>query len=348
MSNLRLFGILIGVGTLLYTFLKYRGPHWKRSNFILLSMFSVLLILICINPDFVNFARDMLSLQEYLYGRILALLILSNVFLFFLTTYIKSKQGITDIQLDKLIRSIAASSVMNSENNTDGIKPIMILIPAYNEADNLQELLPEMPDQINGVEVGVLVVDDGSSDGTSQVVRDQGFIVASNPVNRGGGAALRLGYDILKKSECDICVTMDADGQHQPSQMIHLVQPILKNEYDFIIGSRIIGDREKDSLFRLLGVYVFGTVISLLLGKKITDPSSNYRAFKMEAMDSIHLYENQYHTSELIIEAVKKNMSIGEVPITILKRKYGKSKKGKDIIYGLNFTKTIIKTWWRR
>ncbi len=348
MSNLRLFGILIGVGTLLYTFLKYRGPHWKRSNFVLLSMFSILLTLTCINPNFVNFARDMLSLQEYLYGRILALLILSNVFLFFFTVYIKSNHGITDIQLDKLIRSIAASSVGNIEDDKNRIKPIMILIPAYNEADNLKELLPEMPDQINGVDVGVLVVDDGSVDGTSQVVRNQGFLVASNPVNRGGGAALRLGYDILKKSGCEICVTMDADGQHQPGQMIHLVQPILNNEYDVVIGSRIIGDREKDSLFRLLGVYVFGFLISLLLGKKITDPSSNYRAFKMNAMDSIHLYENQYHTSELIIEAVKKDMSIGEVPITILKRKYGKSKKGKDIIYGLNFTKTIIKTWWRR
>ncbi|MBL6995933.1 hypothetical protein, partial [Desulfobacula sp.] len=63
--------------------------------------------------------------------------------------------------------------------------------------------------------------------------------------------------------------------------------------------------------------------------------------------DAINLYEDQYHTSELIVEAVKKGMRIGEVPITILKRKYGKSKKGRDWIYGFNFAKTIVKAWWR-
>ncbi len=88
-------------------------------------------------------------------------------------------------------------------------------------------------------------------------------------------------------------------------------------------------------------------MVSVLLGKKITDPSSGFRAFRMEAMASIRLHEDQYHTSELIIEAVRKGLRIGEVPITILKRKYGKSKKGKDLAYGFHFARIIIKTWWR-
>ncbi len=116
---------------------------------------------------------------------------------------------------------------------------------------------------------------------------------------------------------------------------------------DFVVGSRILGDREKDSTFRLIGVHFFGFIISSLLGKKFTDPSSGFRAFQTNGIDSINLYEDQYHTSELIIEAVKKGMRIGEVPITILKRTYGKSKKGKDWIYGFRFAKTIISTWWR-
>jgi hypothetical protein len=85
----------------------------------------------------------------------------------------------------------------------------------------------------------------------------------------------------------------------------------------------------------------------VLLGKKITDPSSGFRAFRMAAMASIQLQEDQYHTSELIIEAVKKGLRIGEVPITILKRKFGKSKKGKDLAYGFHFARIIVKTWWR-
>jgi hypothetical protein len=67
----------------------------------------------------------------------------------------------------------------------------------------------------------------------------------------------------------------------------------------------------------------------------------------MKSVSSINLHEDQYHTSELIIEAVKKGLRIGEVPITISKRKYGKSKKGNDWAYGLHFARIIIKTWWR-
>ncbi|MBW1796397.1 MAG: DUF2304 domain-containing protein [Deltaproteobacteria bacterium] len=91
MSNLRIVGLVIGVIGLLSTFLIYRGPKWKRSNFVLFSLFSLGLIIITINPDVVNFLRDALSLQEYQYGRLIALLIISNIFLLFFSFYIKSK-----------------------------------------------------------------------------------------------------------------------------------------------------------------------------------------------------------------------------------------------------------------
>jgi glycosyltransferase involved in cell wall biosynthesis len=224
----------------------------------------------------------------------------------------------------------------------------MVLIPAYNEAKNLMELLPKIPKEIRGAEVGVLVVDDASEDDTSSVASEKdGVIVVKNPINRGGGAALRLGYDILSAAGAHICVTMDADGQHRPEEIEMLVGPVMDDQYDFVIGSRILGEREKGSRFRIIGVFVFSKIISLLSGKQITDPSSGFRAFKLDAMHSIDLYEDQYHTSELILEVIKKGMRVGEVPITILKRKHGKSKKGKDWKYGLNFARVILRTWWR-
>ena len=140
---------------------------------------------------------------------------------------------------------------------------------------------------------------------------------------------------------------MDADGQHRPEDIEKLVLPIINHQSDVVIGSRVLGRREKDKPIRGVGVYVFGAIISSMLGKKITDTSSGFRAFEMDKMKTINLHEDQYHTSELIIEAVKKGLRIEEVPITVLKRKYGKSKKGRDLIYGFNFAKTIIKTWWR-
>jgi len=347
MSNLRIVGFIVGIIGLTATFIIYRGPKWKRGNFVLFTLFNLSLIIVCLNPDVVNFIRDMLALKTSQRGRIIALLIISNIFLFFYSIYTNSKLDKYQLQFDQLVRSLGADNLQESADVFEKINPIMVVIPAFNEAENLKEILPRFPDRINGMEIGVLVIDDGSEDDTSSVVSQADFFLVRNPINRGGGAALRLGYDIIKKAKGQICVTMDADGQHRPEEIERLVLPILNDQYDFVIGSRILGHREKDSVVRLAGVHIFGALISSLLGKKITDPSSGFRAFKMDAMESIHLYEDQYHTSELIIEAVKKGLRIGEVPITILKRKYGKSKKGKDWVYGLHFARIIFKTWWR-
>lgn len=344
MSSLRLVGLIIGVAGLIATFLFFRGPKWNRMNFVFFSVFNISLIAVTINPNVVNFLRDLLSLQAYQYGRILALLIISNILLVFFSAYSVSKVEGFRLQFDKLVRKLGSGYL---EAAPDQIKAIMVLIPAYNEAENLQNLLPRMPDTIDGMEVGVLVVDDGSDDGTKDVVQKYGHLVVSNMINRGGGAALRLGYDILKNTSTRICITMDADGQHRPEQIENLVSPIIKDEYDVVIGSRILGTREKDNPVRAAGVHIFGAIISSLLGKRITDPSSGFRAFEMNKIKNIALHEDQYHTSELIIEAVKKGLRVIEVPVTILKRKYGKSKKGRNLKYGFHFAKTIIKSWWR-
>jgi hypothetical protein len=344
MSGLRITGLIIGLIGLISTFLIYRGPKWKRINFIFFSLINISLIAITINPNVVNFLRDILALQQYQYGRILALLIITNVILMFFSLYTASKLENLRLQFDQLVRKLGLEFLETASKN---LKPIMIVIPAYNEAENLRYLLPMIPAKIMDTEVGVLVVDDGSEDETRQVVNEHNQFIVSNPINRGGGAALRLGYDILKNSDAAICVTMDADGQHRPEDIEALVSPIIKNEYDVVLGSRVLGSREKDDPLRIAGVHVFSAIVSSLLGKRITDPSSGFRAFKMDKIKGIDLYEDQYHTSELIIDAIKKGLRVKEVPITILKRKFGKSKKGKDLVYGLNFARIIIKTWWR-
>ena len=344
MSNLRFIGLCLGVLGLVSTFLIYRGPKWKRFNFVFFSLFNLGLIIITINPNVVNFLRDLLSLQKYQYGRIIALLIISNIFLMFFYFFTASKAENIRLQFDQLVRRLGQDF---SEIALENIRSIMVVIPAYNEAENLKEILPRIPQKIGNTDVGVLVVDDGSVDHTKQVVKENGYLVVSNLINRGGGAALRLGYDLLKNAGVQICVTMDADGQHRPEEIEKLVSPILNNQYDIVIGSRVLGNREKDNPIRAIGVYFFSALISSILGEKITDPSSGFRAFKMEKMGPINLFEDQYHTSELIIEAVKKGLNIIEVPISIMKRKYGKSKKGKDLKYGFHFARIIMKTWWR-
>ena len=132
-----------------------------------------------------------------------------------------------------------------------------MVIPAYNEADNIQIVLSNMPATVCGKKTQAIVVVDGGSDGTEQVVRSLGFPVIVNPINRGGGAALRVGYQAAIDRKADIVVTLDADGQHLPEEMERLVEPILNNQADFVNGSRVLGSFERENAIRSMGVVVF-------------------------------------------------------------------------------------------
>lgn len=223
----------------------------------------------------------------------------------------------------------------------------MVIIPALNEGENLDHILPKIPESIKGYSIEVLVVDDGSVDNTKDIVKKHGCYIVSNPINRGGGAALRLGFDIAMLLEVKVIVTMDGDGQHLPEEIEQLVAPIMNDEQDIVIGSRVLGQHERDSFCRWIGIHVFNMVINLLTGTRITDCSNGFRAFRMDSLKEVLLHQDQFHTAELIIDAAKKGLRIGEAPVTILRRYSGKSKKGKNLSYGINFSKTIVKTWLR-
>ncbi len=346
-SGLRIAGLLVGLVGLYVTFTIYRGPGWKRKNFIFFGIFSLGLISVSINPDVLNNVAEILKLEQKQRGRILALLIGSNIMLWFLLLYLQSKFDEYKYQFDLLIRKLGHEEIEDLLMKEIADKDIMVVIPAFNEADNLKELLGRVPDKINDKNVGVLIVDDGSTDDTKNVAIQSGHLVVQNKINRGQGAASRLGYDVLLRNNIHIGVTMDADNQHLPEEIERLIGPVLNNEYDLVIGSRILGETFKSSVLRDTGINFFTKTINFVTGTKLTDCSSGFRAFNVEKMSSLNLREEQFQTAEVIVEAAKKGLRIGEVPITIVKRKHGTSKKGKDIKYGLFFAKTILKSWWR-
>ncbi len=346
-SGLRIAGLLIGVLGLYVTFTIYRGPRWKRTNFIFFGMFSLSLITVSISPDVLNNIAEIMKLEQKQRGRVLALLIGSNIILWFLLIYFKVKLDENRYQFDLLIRKLGHEEIEDLLKKEIADKEIMVIIPAYNEADNLKELLKRVPRTIREKKIGVLVVDDGSADTTKDVVTQAGHLVVQNKINRGQGAASRLGYDVLLRNNIQIGVTMDADNQHLPEEIEKVVAPILNNEYDLVIGSRILGESFQSSMMRDTGINLFTKTINFITGIKLTDCSSGFRAFNVPKMSLLNLREDQFQTAEVIVEAVKKGLRIGEVPITIVKRKHGASKKGRDIKYGLFFAKTILKSWWR-
>ncbi len=242
LSSLRIVGLIIGIIGLYVTFTIYRGPRWKRRNFIFFGIFSLCLITVSINPNVLNLVAEILKLEQQQRGRILVLLIGSNIILWFLLLYFQSKLDEYRYQFDLLIRKLGHEEIEDLLKKEIADKEIMVIIPAYNEAANLKELLERIPDKIKDKNVGALIVDDGSTDNTKDIVIQAGHLVVQNKINRGQGAASRLGYDVLLRNNIHIGVTMDADNQHLPEEIERLVAPILNNEYDLVIGSRILGE----------------------------------------------------------------------------------------------------------
>ena len=151
-----------------------------------------------------------------------------------------------------------------------------------------------------------LVVDDGSRDGTGDVAAEHGATVARHVTNRGGGAALRTGYRLMVESGAEIVVTLDADGQHLPSEMERLVKPVLDGEVDVAHGSRVLGHADRNHFARELGIVFFNRLVSFITRTHVTDCSNGYRAVRTTVLPQLVLRQEQFHTSEFMIEAIKR------------------------------------------
>jgi glycosyltransferase involved in cell wall biosynthesis len=166
-------------------------------------------------------------------------------------------------------------------------------------------------------------------------------------VNRGQGAALRLGYRLAREGGAGYIITTDADGQYNPAEMERVLAPVVAGEADFVTGSRKLGSQETKDPVRRLGTWVFATTITVLTGKQITDSSFGLRAMRAEVTGVVRLEQPQYQSAELLIAVLARGFRVSEVPATIHKRQVGESKKGHNAIYGLRYAGVVLGTWWR-
>lgn len=225
--------------------------------------------------------------------------------------------------------------------------PVAIVIAAYNEQGVIGSVVDALPASICGLGTVAVVVSDGSADGTVAEGREHGALVADAPVNRGQGAALRLGYRLAREGGARYIVTTDADGQYNPAEMERVLTPVVSGEADFVTGSRKLGSQETKDPVRRLGTWVFATTISLLTGTHITDSSFGLRAMRSEVTGVVRLEQPQYQSAELLIAVLARGFRVVEVPATIHKRQVGESKKGHNAIYGLHYAGVVGGTWWR-
>jgi glycosyltransferase involved in cell wall biosynthesis len=188
-------------------------------------------------------------------------------------------------------------------------------VPAYNEAKNISEIV----NKSKKYATDVIVYDDGSTDDTSVLAKDAGATVIKSPKNAGYGSAIRALFQAAREQDADIMVTLDSDGQHNPEQIPDVIEPI-KQGFDIVLGSRYLRDKDKAKVpkIRSFGIKTITKLAQSASYKGITDSQSGFRAYSKNALSKINLFEDGMSVStEILIRASEKNLSVTEVPITV-------------------------------
>jgi len=344
LTALRAAGLLAAIAIVAFAVLRRRT---LRNVDVLILLAAGLGLAIVAGTELTDALLSAFSFEQGNGGRILGLAVFSIFVLFLLVLRALSQSARNTAQLSAVLEGIAWEEFRQAQLPQRFRGKVAILVPAYNEAENVGQVLDLMPAEVCGVETAVLVVDDGSRDGTGDVAAEHGAVVARHVINRGGGAALRTGYRLMVESGAEVVVTLDADGQHLPSEMERLVKPVLDGEVDVAHGSRVLGEADDNHFARELGIVFFNRLVSFITRTKVSDCSNGYRAVRTTVLPQLVLRQEQFHTSEFMIEAIKRGIPAREIPVTVAKRLHGHSKKPAVVRYGLGFANAIVRTWLR-
>ncbi|MGA8747120.1 MAG: glycosyltransferase family 2 protein [Solirubrobacterales bacterium] len=344
LTALRSAGLIAALALIAYALVR---RHSLRNVDVLILLAAGIGLAIVSGTEITDRLLSAFSFEKGNGGRILGLAVFAIFILFLLILRALSQAARNSRQLSAVLEGLAWEEFRQADLPARFRGRIAVLIPAYNEAESIGQVLDLIPTEVCGVQTAVLVVDDGSRDGTGDLAAEHGAIVARHVINRGGGAALRTGYRLMVDSGAEIVVTLDADGQHLPEEMELLVRPVLDREVDLAHGSRVLGQADRNHFARELGIVFFNRLVSLITRTHVTDCSNGYRAVRTTVLPQLVLRQEQFHTSEFMIEAIKRGIPAKEVPITVERRLHGHSKKPAVVRYGLGFANAIVRTWLR-
>lgn len=261
----------------------------------------------------------------------------------------------TDLEKRRLkrLRTYAIEQALTRlESERPGFSPesIVASICAYEEEGNISGVLEKMPSTIDGQPYTTLVVVDGGDDRTAEIARSfPDVVVIEFPVNLGHGVALQVTYRFCIDHEVTYVVTLDADGQNDPAEIPQILAPLVNDQADFVVASRVLGVDKTSDVIRKTGVRFFSLVMNRMTGANLTDTSTGYRALRVTMLADVidRLTQEQYQTAELLITCLKRGWRAAEVPTVWYPRFSGTTKKGKNILFGFRYTKVVFGTWWR-
>lgn len=203
-----------------------------------------------------------------------------------------------------------------------------IIIPAFNEKNVIREVLEEI---LKEGYKNIIVVDDGSGDGTGELAFQTGVIVLRHKINRGKGAAIKTGIEAAKQLNADVIITFDADGQHDPKDIKKMLV-LIKKGYDVILGSRFL-KRQKIPLIKRTGNMVANLITYAFYGIWVTDSQSGLRAYSKRAFTSINSESDRYEFDTQVLRDIKKNhLLYKEIPMHVRYTAYSQNKQNRQNI----------------
>ena len=193
---------------------------------------------------------------------------------------------------------------------------IIVGIPAFNEEKNIAKIIT----RLNKITDSIVVCNDGSTDLTSEIAQKMGAVVINHEKNLGYGGAIRSIFLKSREMEGDILVTFDADGQHRIEDIEDVINPIINNQADLVIGSRFLDEKDQEvPQYRKMGIKVITKITNASLKQKLTDSQSGFRAYSKKVLNELNPSElGMGISTEILIKASSKNFKISEVPIKIL------------------------------
>ncbi|MCC5846997.1 MAG: glycosyltransferase family 2 protein [Verrucomicrobia bacterium] len=195
---------------------------------------------------------------------------------------------------------------------------LVIQIPSYNEAETLPQMLNDLPDTIPGVdEISILIINDGSTDGTEAVAKAKGCHVVSHTRNLGLARSFMTGIETALSMGADLIVNTDADNQYDASCIADLLQPILRREAEMVIGERPIESIDSFSWLKKRLQRVGSRMVAMLSGTQIRDAPSGFRAFSRKAAEQLNVFSEYTYTLETLIQAGHRNIPLTSVPIRV-------------------------------
>ena len=219
------------------------------------------------------------------------------------------------------------------------IRPkVVAAIPCFNTEYFIGDVVSTAKNYVDHV----IVIDDGSHDGTSGIAKAAGALVIRHEVNRGVGEATKSCFEAARANAADILITLDGDGQHNPDEIPQILAPIVKGEADLVIGSRFLGDSSSMPKYRKFGIDTITWLFNFGSKLKLSDTQSCFRAYGKQALDSFGITERGFGFSvQLLIQAKQRGLIITEAPISCI---YHQSSHSLNpVVHGLGVALTVIK-----